>query len=223
MNKYLFPVLAVLIGFLMVMVLKPGQKGNLKLLLAFSGAFLLSITVFEILPDAFESDNTRTTGLFILLGILLQIVLEFFSKGAEHGHMHAHQNQTFPWAIFISLCLHAFLEGLPLKQGNNLMYGILVHKIPVAFILTTFLLQSGMKSMRIAMYLIVFALLTPLGTFVMNSTNVLVSIESYITAIVIGTFLHISTVILFESSEGHKFNLSKLLAIALAIAIAYFI
>jgi hypothetical protein len=40
---------------------------------------------------------------------------------------------------------------------------------------------------------------------------------------VIGVFLHISTTILFESSEGHKFNLNKILAIIVAITIAYFI
>jgi hypothetical protein len=35
--------------------------------------------------------------------------------------------------------------------------------------------------------------------------------------------LHISTVILFESSEGHKFNLRKLLVIIFGITIAYFL
>ena len=44
-----------------------------------------------------------------------------------------------------------------------------------------------------------------------------------ITALVIGVFLHISTVILFESSEGHKFNLRKLLVIIVGIVIAYFL
>jgi hypothetical protein len=45
----------------------------------------------------------------------------------------------------------------------------------------------------------------------------------YINAIVIGIFFHISTVILFESSEGHKFNLSKLVVIVLGILVAYVI
>jgi hypothetical protein len=47
--------------------------------------------------------------------------------------------------------------------------------------------------------------------------------NAYITAVVIGIFLHISTVILFESSEGHKFNIRKLSVIALGVVIAYFI
>ena len=39
-------------------------------------------------------------------------------------------------------------------------------------------------------------------------------------AIVIGIFLHVSTTILFESSEGHKFNAYKMFAITLGLAIA---
>jgi hypothetical protein len=40
-------------------------------------------------------------------------------------------------------------------------------------------------------------------------------------ALVIGIFLHVSTTILFESSEGHRFDITKLLAIVSAILLAY--
>lgn len=53
MNMYLLPIIAVLAGFLFFMLFRPHEKGKLKLLLAFSGAFLLAITVFEIIPSVF--------------------------------------------------------------------------------------------------------------------------------------------------------------------------
>ena len=60
-----------------------------------------------------------------------------------------------------------------------------------------------------------------------NEVNSEINIESdaafYMNAIVIGIFLHISTTILFESSEGHKIHLSKLLVIILGVVVAYFI
>jgi hypothetical protein len=43
------------------------------------------------------------------------------------------------------------------------------------------------------------------------------------TAVVIGILFHISSTIIFESSEGHKFNIAKISMIVLGIAIAYFI
>jgi hypothetical protein len=42
-----------------------------------------------------------------------------------------------------------------------------------------------------------------------------------IMAVVVGIFLHISTTILFESSENHRFNLIKFLIILLGAAIAF--
>ncbi len=221
MNKYLFPIYAVIIGALIVFIIKPNKPKNTKLLLAFSGAFLLSITIFEIIPEAFSSGHEKVVGLFILLGILLQIILEYFSKGVEHGHIHTPTNTTIPWSVLIGLFIHAFLEGFPIKQDNNLMYGILVHKLPVTIILVTFLMQTAVKKWQILVILLLFALMTPLGTIITNQTNLLQHIEPYVNALVIGTFLHISTIILFESSEGHKFNLNKLVAIVLAISIAY--
>ena len=97
MEIYLLPIVAVLLGFFLVLIFNPKEKKNLKLLLAFSGAFLLGITIYEFLPDIFEaSENSKRISLFIVIGILLQICLEFFSKGAEHGHVHLNKkNSTF--------------------------------------------------------------------------------------------------------------------------------
>ena len=101
--NYLLPLLSVLIGYGIALVLKPNNKTNLKLLLAFSGSFLLSLTVMHLLPEVYESKNGNI-GLFIMLGILFQIILEFFSKGAEHGHVHGHPHMNhIPWLLFISL------------------------------------------------------------------------------------------------------------------------
>ncbi|MFD0860951.1 ZIP family metal transporter [Sungkyunkwania multivorans] len=222
MSIYILPIFAVLIGFLFVLIFKPSKKKNLKLLLAFSGAFLLSITVFEMLPQVF-SDNGGKVGLFIMLGILLQIFLEFFSKGAEHGHVHIHQHEmSFPWLLFISLSIHALLEGFPIKTHDNLVLGIVIHKIPVAVILTTFFFNSNIKRWQTIIFLVLFAFMTPLGSY-LNTLEAINDYQNLISALVIGIFLHISTTILFESTEGHKFNLAKMTVIVTAIIIAYFL
>jgi len=224
MNKYLFPIYAVLIGYAFVYFTRQGKPKNIKLLLAFSGAFLLSLTMFDLLPEVYEQLDAKLTGLFIMFGIWIQIILEFFSKGAEHGHVHIHKNnKALPWLLFISLCLHAFLEGFPIHQHNDMVYGVLIHKIPIAILITTYLVQSDFKTLQILSFLTLFGIMTPLGTVISNNVAMVSDYLVYINAIVIGVFLHISTTILFESSEGHKFNLNKILAIIVAITIAYFI
>lgn len=224
MMVYLLPILAVAVGFGFVALFNPTNQKNLRLLLAFSGAFLLSITVFELIPSIYDGSNVRTVGLFIMLGILLQIFLEFFSKGAEHGHVHVHHNENiFPWILFISLSIHAILEGFPLNNNGNLLYGIIIHKIPIAVILTSFFFASSLSNTKTMIFLILFALMTPFGSFISEKTTFFASYEAEITALVVGILLHISTTILFESDKGHKFNITKLLVIIAAIAIAYFL
>lgn len=220
---YLLPILGVLSSFVFVLLVKPKNANHFKLLLAFSGAFLLALTVFELFPNVYRTTDPKIVGIFVMLGILLQIFLEFFSKGAEHGHIHLNaEKTTFPWLLFISLSVHSILEGFPIADNSSILYGILVHKIPIAIILSIFFIGSKMKLIHVVFFITLFALMTPLGTFLASSFAFAAAYDAYITAVVIGIFLHISTVILFESTEGHKFNLRKLVVITLGIIIAYF-
>jgi len=224
MNTFLFPIYAIIIGVAIAFLTKHKKSTSTKLLLSFSGAFLLALTLFDLLPEVYMHLEAKRTGVFIMVGILLQIVLEFLSKGAEHGHVHIHKNETrFPWLLFISLCIHSFLEGFPIHQHNDMIYGVFVHKIPIAALITAFLLQSSFTKTKIIGFLVVFALMTPLGTYISNNTELSSDYLNIINAIVIGIFFHISTTILFESGEGHKFNMSKLIVICLGILIAYFV
>ena len=198
------------------------RSQSFRLLLAFSGAFLLSLTVFELLPDVYENQLGKGIGLFILIGIVFQIVLEFLSKGAEHGHIHFEAQGIFPSALLLSLSLHALLEGIPIEEDTQILYGIVIHKIPIALLLSAFLLQSGLHRFQAFVFVLLFAVMTPLGTYFTQEFLALQEIAPYLQATVIGMFLHISTVILFESSEGHTFNIRKILAILLGFGIAYF-
>lgn len=221
---YIIPFLSVILGFVAVSLIQPKNKKNIKLLLAFSGSFLLALTVSHLLPEIYE-DSFSTVGkpsLFIMVGIVFQIVLEYFSQGAEHGHVHSHKDmKQIPWLLFFSLCLHALMEGMPVSQHNELAWGISIHHFPIAIILTTFLIKSHLNKVQIAIFMLSFALMTPLGTYISTYSNFLVPFQKEITAFVIGILFHISSTIIFESSEGHKFNLAKLIAIVLGIVLAY--
>lgn len=217
---YILLFLSVLVGFVAVTLSNP-NKLIIRLLLAFSGAYLLSVTILHLLPEVYTiSSNSNKIGTLILLGIILQSILESFSKGAEHGHIHINANsKKFPKLLFFSLCLHAFSEGLPIHNNNeNLLWAIMVHKVPIAIVLTSFLVQAKYTKKRMLFFMSIFALMSPLGVFFGNKT-IFINYENEITAVIIGVFLHISTVILFESTENHKFNFQKFLAIIAGIVL----
>ena len=217
-------IVAVLTGSFLVFLLKP-KKLIITLLLAFSGSYLLSVTILHLLPEVYgEANNYTTVGLFILAGILLQSILESFSKGAEHGHIHIHsENKKFPMLLFISLCIHAFSEGLPIHHaGENLLWAIVVHKIPISIVLISFFIGSNYPKKISIVFMCVFALMSPLGMVLGNSIPFFSIYNVEITSLIIGVFLHISTIILFESTENHKFNLQKFTAILLGILLTVF-
>jgi len=216
------------LGGLSIFLVKSDKSQLLKLILSFSGAYLFAITVLHLIPDAYSGPDHEEIGIYILIGFLLQIFLEQFSEGVEHGHIHKHNDsKVFPYGIMISLCLHAFLEGMPLAadQHNALIFGIALHHIPAAFALASILLQNNFKFKGIVFYLLIFAVMAPLG-FLLSygiSNGSIGGIELYFNkmmGIVIGIFLHISTTILFESSVDHKVSKRKMIAVLLGISIA---
>lgn len=220
---YLLLFLSVVIGYATALFLKKKGKRNIDVFMAFSGGFLLSITVFELLPEVFSTPS-KNIGIYIMAGVLLQIFLEYFSKGAEHGHVHIHaEHKHFPWMLFISLCIHAFVEGFPISEENNLLIAIIIHKIPVAIILSFFFMSAGYNRKLTLLFILFFALMTPLGSYISHHYEELAVYETQLTALVIGIFLHVSTTILFESSKNHQFDAKKAGAVILAVVLAYLI
>ena len=168
-------------------------------------------------------DQNSDIGIYIVAGLLMQIILEFSSKGAEHGHTHQKDTASFPWLLFISLSIHALMEGFPILENEHMLYGIVVHKLPIAIIVSSFLLVSKIKLWKSILFIIVFALMTPLGSYINQQAFILESYKAPINAFVIGILLHVSTTILFESSKNHQFNASKLGVILLGFIIAYYL
>ncbi len=221
----------------LLIYLVPGvQSRNYKLLLVFAGSYLFAITVIHMFPSLYHNQQqAELIGLFVLLGFFLQQVLEYFSSGIEHGHIHAHtghHREVSSLVLLVALCVHAFLEGGILVQPassdmaigtNTILFGIVLHRAPAAFALMA-VVHSQLHSKRRAIpYLFAFALAAPLG-LVVNEYLIEAEVLSqsgliFLYALVCGNFLHISTTIVFESSPEHHFHAKKL-AVALLGSLA---
>ncbi len=233
--KYAVLFLTPLLSGLLVYLIPATRTSNFRLLLVFAGSYLFGITVIHILPELYHQPvGMELIGLFVLAGFFLQQVLEYFTSGIEHGHIHLHHEhgqqhqahhhrQVSAIVLLTALCLHAFLEGAMLAQPmhmgphydmNAILLGIALHRAPAAFALMTVLaFQLGSKKEAIP-YLVGFSLAAPLGLFISSYLSEIEILGSegmmYLYALVSGNFLHISTTIVFESSPDHKFNARKL-------------
>ncbi len=113
-----------LIGGLALEILGDRAMNDLSIILAFGGAFIMGLIFLHLVPEAFSYSSIA--GTFVLIGFLVQILLEYLSKGLEHGHVHLNDSSSnhlastvMPWAAIVSLCVHALLESLPLAEGPS--------------------------------------------------------------------------------------------------------
>jgi zinc transporter ZupT len=231
-------------------------RSQLNLILAFGGAFLIGIIFNHLVPEAYAMN--RNAGYVVVFGFLLQGALEYLSQGVEHGHAHHHEAKNaqgnMPWAMYFSLCLHAFIESMPLSapehQGHHehvhhdhsghvhltgiesidstLLVGLILHKFPVALVLMSMLDAFGVSRGKQWAGLVFFGLTPMLGMLFYN--GLLQSNESwtavlpeYAGGLLIGILLHISTTILFETGDGHRFNRNKMLVTIGGLALAFLV
>ena len=224
--------------------------GWLKPLLAFSGAYLFTLTVTHLLPEALTLDpaHPQRVGYWVLAGFFGQMLLELVSQGVEHGHVHVHPPThgqaalvvgRVPLGLLGALVLHSFVEGSILLVNSNvggdvsksfyaIAAGVALHHVPAAFALAT-LLRLRLGSMgRAWPWLALFALASPLGVLVGNyglpPELLQGGLYAALLGLVAGSFLHVSTTILFETSPEHSLNWPKLAAtlagLVLALAVA---
>jgi zinc and cadmium transporter len=210
-------------------------RGNfITYLLAFTGAFLLGITILHLMPEVFH-DLGNKAGIFILSGFFLQVFLQQFSHGMEHSHFPSAEisSHTTISTLLLGLSVHAFIEGIPLGYHYSdpailpsLVLGISLHKLPVALTLMTAVIAFNKKNYKTWLILFCFAVATPIAALLalyFGSHFAFVTIYlQYVIALVIGAFLHISTTIFFESgTRRHELSKWKLLAVLLGLAMAF--
>jgi len=236
-------VLVALVGGLLGEWVGARFKQQLPLLLAFGGAFLLGLCFLHLLPEAFAMNGSA--GRWVIIGFLLQVGLEYLSKGMEHGHVHGNR---FGAVAFASLCLHAFIEAMPFGLdesasvahnhghdhgahhhhhdhgggGWSLLLGIGLHKLPVAIALMTILRATVTSRMRRWISVLVFALTPVAGILLAGWLPQDAATFGALNGLLVGILLHIATTILFETADGHEFNARKFLTVLLGLGLSLF-
>lgn len=215
----------------------PLARGSqwLKPLLAFSGAYLFTLTITHILPEALQllPAQPAQVGYWVLAGFFGQLLLEVLSQGIEHGHVHVHAEEAHrpagavgrvPFLLLGALVLHSFLEGTilvrapavgPLSQSfYAIVVGVALHHMPAAFALATLLRLRLGRFRRVWPGLLIFALASPAGivfsNYVVLAELLRGGLYAALLGLVAGNFLHVSTTILFETSPEHRLNWPKL-------------
>jgi len=218
-----------LAGGCLPLITVKAKKWNSNYLLAFSGSFLLSITFLHLLPESFEHLPGKA-GYLLLAGFFVQLLIQRFTHGAEHGHTHLDEHHVPLVSILLGLSLHAFLEGLPLgfnysdrAAAPSLYLAIAAHKLPEAMLVSNLVLHlRGRQKAIIVLFL--FAIITPLASlltsFMGATSEQASSVITVLLPVVAGSFIHIATTIFFESgTKLHALNGRKIIAIIAGVCL----
>lgn len=226
MTIYILGLLASLVIGLFFVFQPLTERRSINLFLAGGGAYLVTILFTHVLPELFEV-IPESAGYALLAGFLLQILLENFSRGIEHGHAHHKSTNKSLIVAVAALCIHAFLEGMPLASSisglatnprNAFLIGVFLHKIPVAITLALLLSRSDLSKKLQVLALTIFILSTVGGTYLQILledfyAHMAEKLMFWSLALTVGILLHVSTTILFESGDSHRLKTPKILAI----------
>lgn len=230
----------ILVGVLACGVLLPSRKKIshhfTEYMSVFGGAFLFASCFINLIPHIFLEGFTTPgiqfkVGASVLIGFILQLMLEHMTQGVEHGHNHcedcsSHNHHHPISGLMIGLCIHAFMEGMPLVDHGThihqgLLYGIILHNLPITIVMTGLFISNNYSTKKSMLLLFLFAIMTPLGslfnTYCMPHNHVL---QSVIMGIVVGILLHVSVSILFDH-DHNRFSWKKFALIAIAFIAAY--
>lgn len=219
----LFPLIGSILAFRM-----KAKVFDLSLLMLFSGAYLLTVTLTGILPEAVSFD--QSIWIYVGVGYVLQLLFDVFTRGVEHGHIH-NEKKINVSILFIALSFHAFLEGMPLallgpKSATLINYfiGLALHEIPAAFVLAYLLSQQKTGKPTNYALVLLYAAAVPIGYSTAGYLKQLPwytdSIKHITLALCSGILLHIATTVITENFKHHSFNKKKWLAFGLGLLVA---
>ena len=198
------------------------SKNNKKITdLSISIAFgvIISLIIFEILPETFETLNEEM-GIFrsliviiilSLIGIIALKILDLFVPHHEHESHHNHKHSTeichnehlhhIGIISSIAVIFHNLIEGMSLflvssanfSSGILLCIGIGLHNIPLGLVIASTLISTNYSKNKIFKISLIVSLSTFLGGFIMfilGGVNELV--EGILLGLTLGMLIYIA-------------------------------
>lgn len=160
----------VLGAFLGVVMNKPSRKllGNI---IGFASGLMLSIVVFELIPEATYKTGFLRTLFFLVLGIVIVVIIDKISSLSQNVNS---EYTKVAFMVAIGIMLHNFPEGLIMGFGfvNGESLGlkmsiiIAIHDVPEGLAVAAPLMLSGVKSRKILFYAFLTALPTAIGAWI---------------------------------------------------------
>jgi zinc transporter, ZIP family len=167
----LVSLIGTMIGASIGIIFKRPSDRAMGAILGFAGGLMLSIVVFELIPESLEKWSFNGTLIFCTIGIILVAFVDNLLS-VKNGKWNSHTKVAFMTAL--GLMLHNFPEGIIMgcgfltgkSLGIKMSIIIAIHDIPEGLAVAAPLMVSRVKITKILLYVFVTALPTALGAWV---------------------------------------------------------
>ena len=172
------------------------------------------ITVTAHSHDEEAHIEPSTLGLALLIGFIVMLLLE--TLGLPHAVHHDEDKDLLGLSATIGLIAHAAADGLAVgasvssstETGLIVFVAIMLHKGPAAFGLSSFLKHIDIEASKAKMYLILFALSSPIMAiftfFALKDTSFATDDNIALTLLFsAGTFIYVATVDVLPELHSH--------------------
>ncbi|HEY8804786.1 MAG TPA: ZIP family metal transporter [Clostridium sp.] len=157
-------------AFLGAIINKPSRKflGNI---IGFASGLMLSIVVFELIPEATDKTGIFGTLMFLILGIIIVVIIDKMSNLSSNVKS---QYTKVAFMVAVGIMIHNFPEGLVMgfgfangdSLGLKMSMIIAIHDVPEGLAVAAPLMLSGMNSSKILFYAFLTALPTAIGAWI---------------------------------------------------------
>ena len=143
----------------------PVAHGRARILVPVSGAILLAVSLFSILPEIASEEGWLRAGVFYAAGYTLLFVIDRYvhpvCPSCSHDHDHGHcemELHGFGAPLVIATAIHAFVDGWGMIVAQQAVgegvrtaipLAVLLHKIPEGLALGV-MLFAALRSRRVA-------------------------------------------------------------------------
>lgn len=160
--------LGTMIGASIGVVIKNPSNKMLSGITGFAGGLMLSVVVFDLIPESIREWSFPFTVIFCILGMVLFIAIDY---GFHFDNMGGHLKVAAMASI--ALMLHNFPEGVIMgcgfagggTLGLKMALVIAIHDIPEGVAVSAPLMASRVKVKKILMYAFFTAVPTAFGAF----------------------------------------------------------
>lgn len=216
-----------MLGACLGLIVKKPSKTFLSTVMGFAGGLMLSIVVFDLIPESIEKWNFPETIIFCIIGMLVVMLLDSFIQVDD---VKINEGVKVATLTAIGLMLHNLPEGIIMgfgflggkSLGIKLSLIIALHDVPEGMAVSAPLMVSNVKVSKIIFYAFITAIPTAFGVWIgIFAGNISQTTLSACLAIASGIMLFVVCGELFPQalklSQGKSSTFGMLIGIILGL------